>query len=229
MPLYVGTRYILRPAPSTVTASTPPTYFNSGAIAGNASTASLAVSFPASVAANDIAIIWSLAYHDITLPGSFTSESQVTDAGTATNFRLGWYRCNGSEGGTSVNVTQTAGQIWAQMSVFSGCTTSGTPYEGYSNVTGAANSTTINTPAITSTVANTLGVLITLNNANLTHTPGSGYTERLDNASTAGIDAAFAVDTITKETAGTTASGTKTISTAPFTGYTVFGLALMPA
>lgn len=230
MPLFVGTRRILRPV-STVTASTPPTYFDSGAIAGSEGTTSLAVSFPASVAANDIAIIWAMGYENLTLPGTFTSETQVTHGGTATNFRLGWYRCTGSEGGTSVNVTQTSNQLWAQMSVFRGCTTSGTPYEGYASVTGGGTgSTTLTTPAVVSTVANTLGVLIALNNGNVTATAASGgYTERLDNSSTAGTNGAFAVDTLTKETAGSTAAGTKQISAATFAGYAVFGLALMPA
>lgn len=198
-------------------------------MAGSASSASLAVSFPASVASGDIAIIIATAYNDITLPGSFTSEAQVSDASSATNFRMGWKRCDGTEDSTTVNVTQTAGQIWAQIFTFSGAIASGTPYEGYDNVTGTANSTTLTTPAIVSTVANTLGVLVVSNNGNVTFTAASGFTERIDNSNTSGIDCAHTVNTIDKASAGTTSAGTLSASAATFSGYVVFGFALKVA
>lgn len=210
-------------------ASSPPSFVANGAIAGSASTTSLAVSFPASVAADAIALLWSMGYEDMTFPGSFTAEAQVQDVSSATKFRLGWKRCSGSEGGTSVNITQSSNQMWAQIAVFTGCVVSGTPYEGYSAVTGTSNTATLTTPAIVSTVDQTLGVLIALDNGNVTFTAASGYTERLDNSSTEGIDGSFAVDTIVKAAAGTTSAGTKTASAATFSGYAIFGLALKPA
>lgn len=210
-------------------AATPPSYVNAGALAGSAGTTSLAVSFPGSVAADDIALLWSISYSAMTYPGTFTAETGVQDVPTATLFRMGWKRCSGTEGGTSVNITLSSNQIWAQIAIFTGCVASGTPYEGYSAVTGSDSTGTLTTPAIVSTVDQTLGVLLAINNGNVTFTPASGFTERLDNANTTGVDAAFAVDTIVKAAAGTTSAGTKASSPATVAGYAIFGLALKPA
>lgn len=205
-------------------------YASAGAMAGSAGTTSLSVSFPATVNSGDIAIIIAVAFKNITLPASFTSEAQENHAPSATNFRMGWKRCDGTEDSSSVNVTlEVSGQVWSQIYIFSGAISSGTPYEGYSAVTGADNAGSLTTPAITSTVADTLGVLVASDQDNITFTPASGFTEQVDNNSTAGIDCAFTVNTIAKPSAGTTAAGTIGSSTATFGGYVVFGFALKVA
>lgn len=205
-------------------------YSTAGAFAASASTSSLSTAFPATVNNGDIAIIVAMSFQNITFPVAFTSEAQATNAGgSGTNMRLGWKRCNGTEGGTSVNVTLgAASATWARIIIFTGAIASGTPYEGYTtNAATNLGTSSMTTVAVTSTVANTLGVLIAICNNNVTSTPAAGYTERLDSGTATGGGAATTVDDIAKVASGTTASGTIATSALP-SAYCVFGFAIQP-
>lgn len=205
-----------------------PSYASAGAVAAGV-TGSLATAFPGSVTANQIAVMAVCAFEsDVALPGAFTSQSVISD-GAGAYYRMGWKRCAGTEGGTTVNVTQSSNYIWAQIYTFNDCILTGTPYEGYDTAT-QVGGTAIVCPALTSTVADTLGVRIAQASFQaVTFTPAAGWTERVDNSgATGGIDSSLTVNTISKASIGTTASSNITAAFDPENGISVFSFALKP-
>lgn len=207
------------------------TYLSAGALAASASTTTLSVSFPATVAANDLCILFvSATASSITMPAAFTAES-LFNPGLGQIYRMGYKICAGTEGGTSVTVTVSAGsEVCAQIYRFSGNITAGTPYEGYATSGGSETGDAhLTTPAVTSTVANTLGVLIGHAQGLVTFTAASGYTERVDNNTGTGVVGnSLTVDTIAKATAGTTAAGFILASASFGNPFGVFGFAIKP-
>ena len=205
-------------------------YKSSGALFSSASTASASVAYPGSVAANDIAILVACGAASTPASSGFTFEA--VDSSTGYYCILGWKRCAGTEGGTNATVTQSfSNLLYAQILLYSGCRTSGTPYEGYSENASSVFSAQLFSQAITSTFANNLGVEIAIlpgapSNAPPNFTALSGFTSRLDE-SVAGF--ALTAEDIANVSPTTNASQTWTSVVAFNTySYVVFGLSLTP-
>lgn len=143
----------------------------------------LALAFPASVAANDVAII-----------DGFISSDEVVGAFTATGFTVvaagnpsssswshawAWKRCAGGETTVDFNMSSGGLQRGASCKVFRGCITSGAPYEGSgaTSPTLTTTGTTITAPNIVTTGADRLGVVLSSHkDSNQTVPAPSGWT-----------------------------------------------------
>jgi len=176
-----------------------PTFFGKGALADEASGSTIGISpqitFPASIAANDIAVmgVGCNASSTFTTPSGWTllGTSLESDAGQSTEWY--WRRLDGTEGGQTVTASATFsstiggyGQIW----VFRGCVTTGDPFEGVGTA-GTVSETTPDSSACTTTGADRLVVcLAQLDNdtAFASGYPPSGWTDRGTDASTIGND-----------------------------------------
>jgi hypothetical protein len=131
-----------------------PTFFDAGA--GNVQTGTTTVvpDYPASIAANDIAICVSLmnGAADLTISGSYAQiVAPVNNANMSAAYW--WLRLAGGDSAPTVTSSTTAtgtSGLYARIYVFRGCITAGTPYEGAGSVS-PANTTTPDTTAVTTT------------------------------------------------------------------------------
>lgn len=134
-------------------------------------------------------------------------------------------------------VADSGDHTTCQVHAFRGVRASGNPWDVTAGGNdGGVNDTTANIPGATTTVANTLVVLIqgTSNNANATTNCGAvtnadlaSITERADNASTQGLGGGHCLITGTKATIGSYATSTLTMTPTTFKG--AISLALAPA
>lgn len=216
-----------------------PTYFNSGTF--TASATAITPPFPASTAANDIAILVvtseaetiSLATANgfVAIPGS------PQGAGTAAtnpgiSVAVFWKRL---VGGDSAPVTNDSGNHQAgQIHVFRGVKTTGNPWDvTAAGNDGGSNDTTAVIPGATTTVTNNLVVLIQGSSFNGTSTAECGaatnadlanITERTDNTNTIQLGSGHCLITGEKATAGAYTDTTLTMANTTFKG--AFSLAL---
>lgn len=125
----------------------------------------LTADFPASVLVNDVAIV-PVELSDNCVTGDFSASgftvaSAVNPASSGWTQAFLWKRCAGTEGGTTLSVAMSTGAInrIGVISVYRGCVTSGTPYEGLvsSNTT---TGTTIVAPDLTTSGTDRLGILL---------------------------------------------------------------------
>lgn len=211
-----------------------PTFFDAGTCtAGTGST--MNVPFPATVAANDIAI-WHVIVRQTgasanTFPGDW---NEAFDAVNGFQTAWAWKRCDGTEGGTSPQVTGLAGggiANYSRIYVFRGCVTSGTPFEASANTSGS--STTYSSSAI-----NTLGVdrlalcliIIGDDDKTLTNMTGSNVTWAktvTECASGTGIDGTIVCEQANVAAATAVTAGSQTYSGSEIWGTNTF--ALIPA
>lgn len=198
--------------------STPPAYVSTAA--ANAGSSSFGVSFPATVNANDIAILIVWSNSTPSTPSGFTLIGTDTTPG-GSEATLFWKRCTGSEDSTTVTVTVDFG--YGQIVMFSGCVASGTPYEGFGSATDAG--TTISAPNLTTTASARLGVGIYLRDDTEATTPPSGWTEHIDSTMVVNItlylDSKSILTATTETGISRTGAGTE--------DWAAFSLALIPA
>lgn len=202
-------------------------YVENGGIAFGAD-ASVDVPFPGTVSANDIFIIsvldadndafdtptdWALIYQD-------AANANATVA-------FFWLRAAGTESGTvTVTGSLTAGQgVWGVMSRYTGCVTTGTPYEDATGVA-VSQTSTPTIPEITSTDVNRLAVGLVSVEDNITLTGMSAYTQAFQELSTGGSDANLAGFTQEITTASTVVAEALSLASAEYTG--IVGILLKP-
>ena len=187
--------------------------------------------FPASgVAAGDIAILVVQSSNEaITTPaGGWTQVANSLQgtgtAATAGAVRVGayWKLCNGTENGTTVTVNDTGNHTVAQILIYRGCETT-SPIDVTAGGVKAAASTTSTNPSVTTTVADTMIVLIsgTANDANSTANFSAwtnanlgSLTERIDRSVNTGTGGGFGVADGTFVGPGATGTTTATMTSA---------------
>jgi hypothetical protein len=207
-----------------------PVYVTNGGLVGIGTTALTTTTTWPAVAANDIAF---LIVHDdnhsvLSVPGDWTACGAQVDSSLSPSARVWWKRLDGTESGT---VTLTRGTAalneWfgGTIATYSGCITSGTPFEGYATAQGTT--VTMNGPAITTTGPDRLAVLFWCQGDNLTSTVPAGYTQNFELLDAAGNDGGQDGDSQTVATATTVGAVTRTIASA--NPSITFGLALLPA
>jgi hypothetical protein len=131
-----------------------PTFFDAGAGNVQAATTTVVPAYPASIAANDIAVCVALmnGAADLTISGSYSPiVAPVNNANMSAAFW--WLRLAGGDSAPTVTSSTTAtgtSGLYARIYVFRGCITTGTPYEGEGS-TAPTNTTTPDTTAVTTT------------------------------------------------------------------------------
>lgn len=215
-------------------ASTPPSFVAKQSGNGIDLSSPLSVDLPSGRDANSITIIvaqgaWNGGSFGTLSIGSGTSESQINNTGNAWSSRIAWLR--GSAGST-VSISMSGGsgpfRICGYCLHFSGCITSGTPYEGYATTNVTTGSSTHTSPSTVTTGTNRLGVRIWLRDDLKTTTLGSGWTERYDDY-TGDVGGALTSSVYTKTIA---AAGTEAAASATASGsctWQCHGIGLIPA
>lgn len=145
-----------------------PTFFGKGALNGENSGSTITpIAFPASIAANDIAVMGvgcnnTSTFTTPTGQGSWAVLGTSLESDTGQSTEWYWLRLTGSEASESVTASATFsttiggyGQIW----VFRGCITTGNPFEGVGN-DGTVAQTTPDSTACTTTGVDRLVVCL---------------------------------------------------------------------
>ena len=202
-----------------------PVYQDNGGIAA-ADDFSVDVPYPGTVNADDILIVALLdADNDtFTVPSNWYL---IKEEGTNANCSVAWMwkRASGSETGTETFTSQlTAGSlVCGVMYRFSGCVTSGTPYED-ANQTAVLQETTYTRPAVTTTDNERLGVCIVNVEDNMTVDPTTNWTERSELLTSFGSDGAFELQDKQIPSATTENADTASIGGDDYHGVVVFAL-----
>lgn len=159
--------------------------------------------------------------------------TKVTDVqGTDSTLNIWWSRWTTGQA-TSVTVTDVGDHQIGGVISFSGCVTTGTPYEGL-NTSTSASTTSGSFPAVTTTYYNTeiVGMMTQGRDANwtnefsaYTNSNLSNITERYDEGANTGGGGGFSVFTADFNNIGSTGTTTVTIATA--TAYSAAALALL--
>lgn len=202
----------LRSASGGAAAATPPVFERVGDIAFGPSNPD--VTFPDDVFTDEIALLLVFSVNTSSASG-FTEIGNISGAGG--KLYIFWKRCSGSEGATDVTVTSSH-FTYGQIVMFSGCITSGTPYEDFEIDTDT--STTASAPNLTTTNSGRLGVAGYTGTAMTGTSPASGWTEQLGDANV------FLLDTKDILTATTETGIDRSISSSEWFAYS---LALLPA
>lgn len=203
-----------------------PAYVDNGGIAAEGDF-EVNVSYPATVNLNDILIAQLLdADNDaFATPAGWTLIYQEGANANASHAYF-WKRATGDESGTQLFTTAlSAGSgVYGVISRYSGCITSGTPYE---DATGAAvtQTSTPTIPAMTATAGGRLAVGFVTIEDNITLTGHSGYTNAYQEMSVFGGDANLAG--AHQQTDGNIASDALSLASAEYTG--ILGILLIPA
>lgn len=154
--------------------------------------------------------------------GSLASEDTALD--------VFWRRATASESAPVIG--DTGNHVAARVHAFRGCIATGDPWDVWADGVEEVSDTSVSFPSVTTTVADTLVVIIgafsdtastsSPSNANLT-----SLTERADDTTTSGNDGALVLLTGVKSTAGSTGSTTATLSLSVFKAMQT--IALKPA
>lgn len=174
---------------------------------------------------NDILLLFVQSSNEtISAPSGYAEVTTASPQGTGTAASAGsvklavfWKRDNGSESAPSVADTgdHTAGIILA----FSGCITTGNPWDVNAGDTGASD-TAVTIPAVTTTVANTMIVAAVGHAVDSTSAQGSGeansnltnVAERADSSTTFGTGGGFVIITGEKASIGSTGTTADTLA-----------------
>ena len=148
-------------------------------LSGTVST-SANIAVPAGTAANEVvlAFIYLESSGSITPPAGFS----LVDRATTSNHDLAvyWKRCTGTDAGT-YNFTIPSTYREASAVRFTGCITSGNPYDVVGKASATSSPGGVTTAVSnTTTVADTLQVFAGTNFNGSPWTPPTGYTERVD-------------------------------------------------
>jgi hypothetical protein len=205
-----------------------PVYQDNGGISAATGQASIDVNWPATVNNNDIILAALLDADNDTFstPTDWTKITELTNANFSVAFF--WYRADGTETGTETftSGSSSGNTIAGVMSRYSGCKTTGTPYED-PGTDGITLSNTIGVPAVTTTGIERLLVAQSLVEDDTTITGGtSGYTVAFNLTSAVGDDCRIAMQYQEVLTAQTIAAGTATLGASEYWG--TLNLALLP-
>ena len=138
--------------------------FRAGVYAGDASATSASVNKPTGTVDDDILIL--ALYHEdttdpttgLSVPAGFTL---IANGLTGSPFSLRVYWKRAASEGASYSITWT-NNVWHAevLLAFSGCETSGSPIDAVANGTEATSGTTLTYPSVTTTVADTMLVVL---------------------------------------------------------------------
>ena len=198
------------------------------------------------VGATDIVILVAVGEHDrnahaLTTANGFVQigstvfggDGDVTEEDPEIGISVWWVR--GSSWTAAPVVTDTGDHTTCALHRFTGAETSGDPWDVTASGNDSnANDTSANIPGATTTVADTLVVLIqgtsrngtTTNCSAATNADLGSITERFDNSSTSGLGGGHCIITGTKASIGTYATSTLTTATSTYKG--AFSIALKP-
>ena len=153
-----------------------------GTMVGGAGVSSIAVPFTGNESVNDILILqivgWgtSISY---TTPDGWNTLSSVLSSDSPATF---WRRCDGNETGTVTVEFSGAQNVAAQMSRWSGCITTGTPYESLTS-SGLVTDNKFDIPSIDTLGDNRLAVSFIERFQVITEGVPTDYTQEFDNNS----------------------------------------------
>ena len=176
------------------------------------------VTKPTGTADNDIliAIASNRVASDMTAPAGWTALVGQKSVSSNIHSTTVWWKRASSEGADYTFTWATSGLYRITISAFSGCITTGSPFEDTDYTTNASPTTTHTLPAMTSAGANRLavGMISAMDDANssISFTVASGYTETQDAAGVIGHEGSY----IAVAAAGAVASAAATSSTAGY-------------
>lgn len=142
---------------------------------------------PASAALNDVFIALAFcgqASTTLGIPSGWTSLASG-NAGTDYRYNLAWIR-RGASAPSLVWTMSTSAYRAVHLLAYSGCITTGNPYEAFSNGGTTANDTTsLNPPSVTTLSANSFVICggVDYSGANFVWTAPTGYTKRSEDVS----------------------------------------------
>lgn len=176
-----------------------PTFGAAGTYLTGDFTSGASVAVPSGTATDEIVVVAIYVESGngaISGPGGFARKSSVD--GSNHDIEIWWKRCTTTDAGTYAFTW--SGSPWREAVAlrFSGCITTGDPFDVTNTNTGTGGTT----PSVsnTTTVADTLELWIASNANGGAWTPPSGYTERVDTGSD------LSVATATKASTGSTGS-----------------------
>lgn len=205
-----------------------PTFVAVGAKAQAAGT--LSIPYYAGHDSGHIGLIFVAGYNDVTFGAAtgYTAETQVNHA-SGMRCRLYWRRLDGSE---SANVSITGATSNANIGVmlgFSGCVSTGTPYEDYGSVTGDVASSLVTSGATTTAGNNRLLVRAYSHEMGVGTSPPGSWTERFDDFETVISAITLAIDSLGVAASGTTSATSRNLGGGNGTSYACLDLALLPS
>ncbi len=200
---------------------------------------SLSAGFPATVNPNDIALLLVIRYNpngvssDISTPSGFTigakNTFQNSSAVIVGRAALFWKRCDGTEDGATISLscpdgdTGTDGVFYARCCTFSGCETSGDPWDAIVFRGGPGNAT-VTFDAVTVSGAERTLVIGCVQAANTDPGSVAGYTPRVSGGTTTGSDAHLKV----WDKANVSSDGSTTAPTGTTLGWATWHISLKP-
>jgi hypothetical protein len=196
-----------------------------------------APAFPSGIASGDI-LLWmgeSVGGQNFTAPGApwaaLDTISPVVETGNNTQLTCFWRRYDGT--GSAPSLTGPADHGVSAMIAVRGCPASGNPWNVLAPAVSTTSTTAVNCPTVTTTLADTLVLLMvatsadiasaqisSMTNANLT-----SITERVDVATQTGGGGVLICYSGIKATAGATGITTGTVTTAGFKAYITVAMA----
>ena len=190
-----------------------PVYEGNGGIAAG-SDAAVAVPYPGTINANDIliVIVGDADNDSFDVPSGWAKVGSHT---TNTNFSSAWYWMrspSGSESGTETftSALSDGAVVAGVMLRFSGCVTTGDPYEAATSA-GVTRSTSATISEIETLGAERLCCCLIGVEDNLGTSGGTNYSEAMDVTTATGTDMGFSLFTYQKATAGVVSSETATV------------------
>lgn len=205
---------------------TYPAYVDHGGIAtGYGTPSGIDLAFPGSVDINNILVasVFSKGFQNWGTPAGWT---QISANG---NHELHYLRADGTETGTvHFPMTTEYNPRWGLMYRFSGCITTGSPFEAYAQ--GSATSATVSIPSITTLGLERLCVHFgQIRNDVGANNDATYYVEASEDLSTFMSDAEFDLYTYQKATAGVVPADSYTIGASTWHYRHVLALIPVPA
>lgn len=187
---------IQTPARGIVVSSSPPAFRQIGALAADASAGgySITPALPTGWQANDIHLLMVASSASATFSGLGAWNSLGSSDQTTLYVQWYWRRAQGGDTAPTIGISAGGNSaIWGQIVGYSGCVTSGDPYDD-TTIDGSTSDTTPDTALVTSAGDNRRAVCMMATSDDLawtTGSPPSGWTERGDEGNNIGDDAWF--------------------------------------
>jgi hypothetical protein len=192
--------------------------------------------FPSGIAAGDI-LLWmgeSVGGQNFTLPAGWSqldTISPVVETGNNTQLTCFWRRYDGT--GSAPSVTGPADHGVTAMIAVRGCPASGNPWNVLAPAVSTTSTTAVSCPQVTTTLADTLVLLMVATSADIgsaqissmTNAALTSITERVDTATATGGGGVLICYSGIKTTAGATGITTGTVTTAGFKAYITVAMA----